>query len=126
MAILNGQSDLVQSWIALQKADHDSSEYKTNEWSALQLNMMCISEPDAAWKLLVEIFESSSDPWIYENLGAGPLETLLTLHSDFALDAIKKYSEANPAFLDAAAYVWQHSLPPDVAERFVAIASKGK
>lgn len=75
----------MESWIRLQKAEHDSAEYKQDEWSAVKLNMMCVTEPDAAWETVTRVFESTSDAWIYENLGAGPLETLLGMHSAFAL-----------------------------------------
>lgn len=120
------QKELVDTWIRLQKADLDSTEYKRGEWSAVKLNMMCVTEPGTAWEVVIKIFESTSDAWIYENLGAGPLETLLGMHSDFALNAMKSYAELNPEFLEVAAYVWPHSLAPEVAQKFLAIADQSE
>ncbi|WP_313317582.1 DUF6869 domain-containing protein [Stenotrophomonas sp.] len=118
--------ELVDSWVNLQKADHGSAAYKRDEWAAVKLNMMCVSSPSEAWEIVTDIFESTADEWIYENLGAGPLETLLGLHGEFAISALSSYAASNPKFLDVAAFVWPHSLSSDVAKRFLAIAGQKK
>jgi hypothetical protein len=99
----------------LQSADPESDAYKQNEWSANKLNMMCIEQPSVAFDVAMKIFEASKDPWVHENLGAGPLETLLTYESETTMPMIKRYIEKNPQFLLALQHIWRHSLPESVA-----------
>ncbi|WP_421567530.1 DUF6869 domain-containing protein [Stenotrophomonas sp. PD6] len=116
---------LAKSWIELQGAPDDSALQRESQWSALELNMLCIEEPEQAWELVVEIFESSSDPWVFENLGAGPLEALLSLHGPSTLKAIESYTSKSSDFLGVVAHVWLNALPSDVAKRLAALGSRG-
>jgi len=87
--------------------------------------MACIEEPEEAWRLVVEISEVSADPWVLENLGAGPLETLLTLHGESTLKAVEAYASQRQEFLGVVAHVWPQALAPEVAKKLTAIMKEG-
>jgi hypothetical protein len=108
-------NNIAEAWIFLQNSDYESIEYKSKEWSAQKLNMMCINECDVAWEVVKKIFELSPDPWVLENLGAGPVETLFSMHGDISLKVVRDYSISNPNFSKVVEHVWGHALPPIVA-----------
>jgi len=123
MEFLNRHA-LASAWVALQGATDDSALQSDSQWSAIQLNMMCIEDPEQAWRVVVEIFEFSSDPWVLENLGAGPVETLLSLHGQFALNALESYMSEKRAFLGVLAHVWRDALSPEVAQGLMSLTKR--
>lgn len=114
---------LASAWIALQGAVEGSDVQRDSQWSASALNIACIEDPEQAWSFVVDIFESSSDPWVHENLGAGPLETLLSLHGELTLAALRAYVPDKREFLSVVAHVWSHALAPEVAKRLAGIGA---
>lgn len=116
-------NSLVTTWIELQSLTPDDPSHLKLEWAAVELNMLCLENPDEAWNVVKEVFESSEDPWVLENLGAGPLETLLSMHGDNTLQEVRIYSRQRPRFLKVLAHVWTHALPPDVAEQVASLTN---
>ncbi len=114
---------LVTTWIELQSLAPGDPSHLRCEWAAVELNMLCLENPSEAWNVVKEVFESSEDPWVLENLGAGPLETLLSVHGDNTLQEVRIYSRQQPRFLKVLAHVWTHALPPDVAEQVASLTS---
>lgn len=70
------------------------------------------SDPVRALEVAFEIARKSSDEWVLENLGAGPLETLLSRDQTF-LDAIKIEAASNPNLLEALGSVWMNDMPAE-------------
>ncbi|WNH53209.1 DUF6869 domain-containing protein [Stenotrophomonas oahuensis] len=114
---LGCSKSLVTTWIELQSLAPDDPSRLKCEWAAVELNMLCLENPGEAWSVVKEVFESSEDPWVFENLGAGPLETLLSMHGESTLEEVRIYLRQRPGFLKVLAHVWTHALPPDVAEQ---------
>lgn len=121
--VLGCSKSLVTTWIELQSLAPDDPSRLKCEWAAVDLNMICLENPGEAWSLVKEVFESSEDPWVLENLGAGPLETLLSTHGDSTLQEVRIYSRQRPDFLKVLAHVWTHALPPDVAGQVASLTS---
>lgn len=118
---MNSIDELADAWIALQRSEVGSVDFRSNQW-ALRLNVACLNEPEFAWEVIRQIFESNEDAWILENLGSGPLETLLSKHGGFAVDAVKAYLSERRDFVRVLTRAWHESLAADVSSeirRFV-------
>lgn len=69
-------------------------------------------DPVRALEVAFVIARQSSDGWVLENLGAGPLETLLSRDPTF-LDAITIETASNPNLLEALCSVWKNEMPDE-------------
>lgn len=82
-------------------------------WWAIDILMEFeFSNPLRALEIAFAIARKSSDEWVLENLGAGPLETLLGRDPTF-LDAIKLEAASSPGLFEALGSVWKNAMPDD-------------
>jgi len=66
---------------------------------------------DAFLRLIESILAQTSDPWVLENLGAGPLEDLLTTGDPTVIDFIEKKYRTYPNLVEAMRYMWMDDFP---------------
>ena len=82
-------------------------------WWAIDAVMdLEFSNPTRALEIAFAIARKSSDEWVLENLGAGPLETLLCRDPTF-FDAVKIEVASSINLLEALRSVWTSSMPEE-------------
>lgn len=103
-------SSLVSAWIGLQGISIETPGYEKLASAAIYLNDLCLTDHSRAWRVVVAIFESSTDEWIIANLGAGPVESLLDFHPGATIKNIERYIEKRPDFRGVLTHVWTSRL----------------
>ncbi|WP_300578261.1 DUF6869 domain-containing protein [Phenylobacterium sp.] len=82
-------------------------------WWAIDVVMdLQSSDPMRALEIAFAIARKSTDEWVLENLGAGPLETLLR-DDPTLLDAIQIEAASSAGLLEALRSVWSSSMPDE-------------
>lgn len=82
-------------------------------WWAIDAVMdLELSDPMRALEIAFAIARKSSDEWVLENLGAGPLETLLYRDPTF-FDAVRIEAASSINLLEALKSVWTSSMPAE-------------
>jgi hypothetical protein len=103
--------DIPEAWGAYQHAAEGSPARAHNEWAADAFADLLVADPVSAWHVVESTFEQfQHDSWIVENLGAGPVETLLRMHEDQVLPLLAVYVESNPKFDALLRHVWWESV----------------
>ncbi|MBN6152387.1 hypothetical protein JR065_18770 [Xanthomonas sp. AmX2] len=111
-------NDLACSWAKIQSIAEDTNEYAEHEWALRELGNLIALEPIQAWHVVESIYEANkADSWVIENLGAGPVETMLRMHGSAVLPLLSLYFSANEEFKDVLKHVWIHSLPPEISNQ---------
>lgn len=113
----SSKNDLVSAWIQLQRLPQDSSEASSLMWAAEDFNLMSITSPDECWQIILMVIEQTDDDWVLTNLAAGPLENLLAMHSDQAIEWIEGEVKKNSRLRDILDGVWKNLIPDDVWSR---------
>ncbi|WP_372156566.1 DUF6869 domain-containing protein [Xanthomonas campestris pv. fici] len=108
--IPNDDLALASAWIELQHIPVETSNYDALASAAVNLNNLCLTDEDRAWNVVKAVFESSSDEWVIENLGAGPVESLLDFHPSVTIKKIEHYVAERPDFKKVLAHVWTSRL----------------
>ena len=109
---------LAQAWISLQSAFPESEQESELEWSSNKLNRLILRDPIASWDIVLAIAGSSSDAWVLENLGSGPIEMLLTQHPHEAIRLLEEDLRVeNPNLRVAIEHVWLESVPVEIRDR---------
>jgi len=117
-------ADVATRWMQLQALPQDSSEAKQLMRAAIQVNMMTIQQPEECWKVVMKIFGETTDEWILTNLGAGPIESLLSRHPDMMLPMVEREAKTNKRFKDVLNNVWQNQMSDEVWQRLQAVRSE--
>jgi hypothetical protein len=114
---------LTKAWIGLQKSQKDTAAYQENFWAQRELWQLVNKEPNEAWEVILCVIRSTSDDWILENLGAGPLEDLFVVHGDKFIDIFEQLATADPAFCRVANFIWKNEIRDDIWKRIQKIAT---
>lgn len=118
-------NDLAYSWAKIQSIDEDAAEYAEHEWALRELGNLIALDPIQAWHVVESIYEANkNDSWVIENLGAGPVETMLRMHGSAVLPLVSLYFSANEEFSCVLKHVWDHSLPPEISRRLSKIVKE--
>ncbi|WP_369978202.1 DUF6869 domain-containing protein [Xanthomonas bundabergensis] len=118
----NNLNDIALAWKRLQSAPENTAEYSECEWVLHEFGVLIALEPIQAWHVVESIYEANrSDAWITENLGAGPVETMLRTHGQTVLPLVSLYISENEEFISVIKHVWNHSLPPEIGSRLAEI-----
>jgi hypothetical protein len=80
--------------------------------AVIELGNILMEDLDASLQIVESILKQSSDPWVLENLGAGPLEDLLSKGDPAVIDFIETKHRSYPNLVDAMRYMWTDSFPP--------------
>ncbi len=67
---------IAANWIAYQTVVDDANADACCNDDLEDLGLLVIDDPIAAIEVVKKVYYMSSDPWIRENLGAGPVENL--------------------------------------------------
>ena len=79
-------------------------------------------DPARALDIVFLIARTSSDDWVLENLGAGPLENLID-GDPTLLDPIALEAQSSPSLRFALQCVWQRDMSEDTWARLQRIAN---
>jgi hypothetical protein len=85
--------------------------------------IMC--DPNKAFHVVEHILSKTSDPWVLENLGAGPLEDLLQTGDEAAIARVNTLAEKYPNAREALSHVWLSHFPPQSRDAVSRILSGG-
>jgi hypothetical protein len=114
---------IADAWITLHYLPEESEESGKNFWAYERLSDLCRDDPEAAWNVIDEIFQRDSSDLILSNLGAGPLEDLLTAHGARFIDRVEKRAAKDEKFRKLLGVVWRNEIPDDVWKRIKAVAA---
>ena len=117
-------SKIADAWVKFVRrtnpmtGDLSKDEYnKLSDGSDWAVDELMDMSYDDAGKALDVIYEISKyeDPWVLENLGAGPLETLLSNNSEFIITEMNKRG-LPPEIRQALLSVWSDSMSEGAKE----------
>lgn len=98
----------------LKSASVDELEGKDE--ASLQLIELLMNDREGAIEVVASILSQTSDPWVLENVGAGPLEDLLREGDPTTVRAIEELAQRYPNTIEALRSVWADDFPPNVKE----------
>jgi hypothetical protein len=75
-----------------------------------------------AWQVVLSLLEAAPNEKVLGNIGAGPIEDLLSSDPERVAQLIESEANNNPRLRRALAHVWQHRTPEDVFERVKRLA----
>jgi len=101
---------IVSDWITLQSVEDRSVDTEFG-WAEIELNILSVSSPDECWDIIMDILERSNDPWVLENLAAGPLENLFAIYPEETLVKLEETISNNRKLKKLLAGVWQNLIP---------------
>jgi hypothetical protein len=105
---------LATAWIRLHREENGSAARKKELWSFDKLWDLCRSDPDAAWKVILEIVRRQPEEKILANLAAGLVEDLLVYHGNLVMPWMIQYCVDHPDFAKVLAMVWRNDMTDDV------------
>ncbi len=77
---------------------------------------------EEAWQVVLGLLEAAPNEKVLGNVGAGPIEDLLSSDPERAAELIEFEADNNPRLRRALVHVWQHGSPQDVFERVKRLA----
>ena len=80
--------------------------------AAQKLLDLVVNDPGAAFEVIDSILSQTSDPWVLENLGAGPLEELLSSGDETAICSVEELSKKYSNTVGALKNMWIQDFPP--------------
>src|SRR4026209_1082929 len=97
------------------RVSHQLSRGEDTAWACDALDALVKNDPDAAWPLIVEIFNDAADDSTLAYIATGPLEELIVLHSSEVIDRIESTAATNGQLRRALSGVWvQGNIPSQV------------
>lgn len=112
---------LAESWIAFTLAPKDSPEYENLFWVFDREWELINQQPEIGWRLILKILSVNHSNTIQGNLAAGPLEDLLSKHSNNFIERVELEAKSNPTFAQLLGGVWQFTMSDDIWERVQAV-----
>ncbi len=122
--------DIASGWIAFYlrcgrptTAEGAQVHDEDPNWRAVHaVSDLRFADPARTLDIVFRIARTSSDDWVLENLGAGPLEDLIDSDPTL-LDPIALEAPASPALRFALQCVWQRDMSEDTWARLQRIAN---
>lgn len=114
----SSNAEIAEAWIACtRRCRHPDGQSHVRDddpawWAVDTVTDLEFTDPVRALEVAFVVTRQSSDGWVLENLGAGPLETLLSRDPTF-LDAIMIEAASNPNLLEALGSVWKNEMPDE-------------
>jgi hypothetical protein len=109
-------SEIASAWIDYHSRPHaaDEEAHEDAAWWAVDAMMTLVRrDPLRALEICFRVARLSASAWVLENLGAGPLEDLLS-DDPILFDAIAFEAKSNGNLVDALRGMWQSTIPNDV------------
>ena len=111
------EEKLIRHWIRYHELEEYSSERKEYFWAEIKINDYIETDPELAWKLLLNILSLDINQRAIGLLAAGPLEDLLSDHGPQLIDRIEKEAKTNDSFKYALTGVWQGGMDDNIWRR---------
>ncbi len=105
------QQSLVNSWLT----------FKRHWWAFETLDNMCRDNPEEAWLIVVALVAAADPEDLLGDIGAGPLEDLLSEHGAAFVERAEAAARTNPRFAKALSNVWLSEKDSEAAQRLLAI-----
>lgn len=87
-------------------------------WADEAVDLLVSTEPEKAWSMILRLVELSPEDYVLARVAAGPLESLLGLHSFAFIDRVEAQARKDPKFRRCLSGVWGwSSIPEDVQVR---------
>jgi hypothetical protein len=77
-------------------------------WAWERVAIAVMEAPEEAWEMILCLIRKAQDSWRLEQVGAGPLESLLADHGDAFIDRVIEIARAEPKLRSALGFVWPH------------------
>ena len=103
---LTDTSEWARAYIAAQSGPGVADTSDTHWW-AVERFFPGNSNPEEAWKTILQVLKLTSDERALGMLAAGPLEDLIHYSGDAFIDRIEHESRTNPTFLKIVGLVWE-------------------
>ena len=113
---------IAQSWIKLQYAQEDSSEYGVHFWAYTNLDRMIDEQPEQAVRLINLIRAIDGSDVVLANLAAGPMEDLLVRHGEKIITQIIEIAQKDMQFRKLLGAVWQNEISDAVWREIQSVA----
>lgn len=86
-------------------------------WAIERIDDMLRQDPEASWRLIMELFLRSPSDYQLACLASGPLETLLAACGRDFIERIEHIALTNDRFRETLVGVWKNEIPEDVWSR---------
>jgi hypothetical protein len=114
--------NLVKAWIKLHYLPGESDEREREFWASTRLYDLVRKDPEAAWRVVLQIIQTDSSDQILSNVGAGPLEDLLVYHGERFISRIEARARTDDIFKKTLSVVWKNAMSDDIWGRIKAVA----
>jgi hypothetical protein len=110
-------NQIAGAWIALQRSEEDSEEYKLNFWSFDKIWDLTLYAPIDCWSVILTIFKKDQSELILGRLAAGPVESLLAFNGHKVISLLENAAIEFPEFRAMLSRVWRNAISEDVWQR---------
>jgi hypothetical protein len=86
-------------------------------WAVDRIDDIVRQDPEAGWRLIMELLLRSESDYQLACLASGPLETLLAAHGQGFIDRVEHIALSNERFRETLFGVWKNEIPDDVWSR---------
>jgi hypothetical protein len=131
---MSNADKLAAAWIALTLTPEDD---QTDEMfdNGFELNNHLFDNPEFAWEVILKIIQQSNfykknhinnekNEIILSNLGAGPLETLLSHHGNDFIERIERLAEGSKSLRFALNNTWKSDITDQIWSRVLEARSR--
>lgn len=115
---------LAKDWVSLQYSTVDQRRNDPLFWAYQKLDTLCNDAPLEALEVIVEILSIDSSDHILSNVGAGPMEDLLSRNGAQVIKEVESVSRTNDAIRKALGGVWRDSIDADVWDKVQGFADR--
>ena len=103
------RQEFIAAWLALTKAESDTTEYKSNFWAHVHWADLITDHPEVAFSVILEILNMDTSTKVLECLSAGPLEDLLVEHGTSLMSRIEDEAMRSRSFRKLLGGVWKNA-----------------
>jgi len=83
-------------------------------WAIHGLDDMAKQDPEACWRLIMELVLRAQSNYQLASLASGPLEDLLVKHGNDFIERVERAASNNDRFRETLFGVWRSDIPEDV------------
>ena len=109
--------ELADGWIAHAHKSRGNPESEEYWWAWIKVSDLLDDDPESVWQIILIALEKEKSSILFENLSAGPLESLLAEHGDRFIDRVEQEAARNPEFAYLLGGVWQNMMSDNVWRR---------
>jgi len=116
--------DIVAAWLKyhelLEKSGDLSGQSSIADeylWALERIDKMVKQDPEASWRLIMELVLRAHSDYQLASLASGPLEDLLVKHGSEFIERVERAAANNERFRETLVGVWRNEIPEDVWTR---------